>query len=279
MAGVWIPALLLEDPAVVPLQRFLYLVLREHTNPSGELLITIEQAGKIVGWKERNTQLNMSHLKQRGHLAIERNNRGWIELVKFPHEGANEGAKNGSYRTGAHGKLCTAVPLETKAKANTGHRDIARARGAGEEVDQIQPLFAVERETNPNPDPNYSPEALMVRWTKGGLPLARSTAPAMHLDALRRLHHEPPFWSREEVERGIDRLIADTKGARAMSWAWNQGPVYLVRKKNSEDRQGLEKVLTFEQDDLPARASNKKPTTARAAVGQQKEYPRDGSAY
>lgn len=95
------------------------------------------------------------------------------------------------------------------------------------------------------PDPNYSPNAMLKRWDDGGLPMLRSKHWSEQENAFRRLHFDHPHWSKADIERAIDKLIADHRGPKQLHWAWKEGPVYLVRS-SPDSGQGIEKVLNWE---------------------------------
>jgi len=275
------PEAVWDDPALTTTDRMVYATLRRHTESTGALTIDREAICENLSCAPRTVSYSYERLEDRGHIRFRRNHKRQPIGVEFLRESQVAGqvapqvagqvagqiagqiacqvagqvaaAPSPNAHANISASLREALVVETREKATTisplpPAKTGQREREAGEEMDRVQAVFNVEVERNPNPDPAYSPEALMTRWTQGGLPLAFSTAPLVHLEAFRRLHHEAPFWGRQQVEEAVDKLIEDARGARQMSWAWKQGPVYLVKRKSAEDRQGIEKVLCWEGD-------------------------------
>ncbi len=218
-----------------------------HPIQRGEIAASLNHLESHTGLSQKTIRNALDHLQKANEVcqkgAVKGANRTMLYCV-VNYEDWDDYAKKGQSEGQARGKQGATSKEEVKKKKeeNTG-RDIAREAAA--EPEKAQAIFTVNHEPNPHPDPTYSPEALMTRWTSAKLPLARSVAPMLHLEAFRRLHHEPPFWTRQDVEQAIDKLAADKAGTGELAWAWKGGPSYLVKKKTVEDRQGIEKVLAW----------------------------------
>ncbi len=125
---------------------------------------------------------------------------------------------------------------EERRKKEQGIAHIAR------EDQVVHSVHPVEDFT---PDPTFSPNALLSQWRTDGLPLPRSIHELEQENGLRRLHHDPPHWSTEEIRQALQILRDDFRsGNEQLRWVWKNGPGYLVKKK-PDAPQVIEQVLEW----------------------------------
>jgi hypothetical protein len=146
---------------------------------------------------------------------------------------------------------------EQTARAGAREEGHTPTQVAREEADQEpsqendRVRYSVDPEPGFTPDPGFSANALLTHWRDAGLPLPRSVHWTVHEQALAALHQQPPHWPAAQVRQAIDKLVADHRGPRVLSWAWKGGPAFLARQRPGEP-QGIEKVLAWEPLRRPA---------------------------
>jgi hypothetical protein len=96
------------------------------------------------------------------------------------------------------------------------------------------------------PDPTFSPNAILTHWKKVGLPLPRSIHELEQENQVRKLHHESPHWSRDDIQKALSILRQDFEsGNNQLAWVWKNGPGDLANKKPGK-RQVIEQVLNWQ---------------------------------
>ena len=96
------------------------------------------------------------------------------------------------------------------------------------------------------PDPTFSPNAILTHWKKVGLPLPRSIHELEQENQVRKLHHESPHWSRDDIQKALSILRQDYEsGNNQLAWVWKNGPGDLANKKPGK-RQVIEQVLNWQ---------------------------------